>query len=89
MDQSNDGRVLDDKIQQLTKLYMSHVISKDEFESRKKEIMDSYSTDNIKESRKIFLQKENIQINFLFLSPYFLFSLALYTYYTTWAVINL
>ena len=50
MDQSNNDRVLDDKIQQLTKLYMAHAISKDEFESRKKEIVDSYSTNNIKES---------------------------------------
>lgn len=49
MDQSNHDRELDLKIQQLTKLYLSHSISKEEFESRKKDILNSYSTDNLKE----------------------------------------
>ena len=53
MDQSNKDSVLDDKIQQLTKLYLSHAISKDEFESRKKDIMDSYSTDSSKGQKEI------------------------------------
>lgn len=45
MDKSNDGHLLEERIQNLTKLYISHSISKHEFESKKKEIMDSYSTD--------------------------------------------
>ena len=50
MDQSKDDRLLDDKIKHITKLYLSHAISKDELESKKKEIINSYSTDTLKES---------------------------------------
>lgn len=50
MDQSKDDGLLDDKIQHITKLYLSHAISKDELESKKKEIINSYSTGTLKES---------------------------------------
>ncbi len=50
MNQSTNDRILDEKIQQLTKLYMSRAMSKKEFESRKKEVIDSYSPNILKES---------------------------------------
>ncbi len=50
MDQSTDDRVLDEKIQQLTKSYMARTLSKKEFESRKKEVIDSYSPNILRES---------------------------------------
>ena len=71
MDQSNDGRVLDDKIQQLTKLYMSHAISKDEFESRKKEITDLYSI-TLKKSTKDISPERKYSNKLFFIIPLFL-----------------
>ena len=72
MDQSNNGRVLDDKIQQLTKLYMSHVISKDEFESRKKDIIVSYSTDVFMDNKNETLTKNKYSNKFLLIIPLFI-----------------
>jgi cytochrome c biogenesis protein CcdA len=43
MGQLNDDTILDDKIKDLTKLYLSNTISKEEFESRKNEIIHSYT----------------------------------------------
>ena len=71
MDQSDNDRALDGKIQQLTKLYMSHAISKDEFESRKKDIMDSYSTDSFKDQKEM-LPKSKYSNKLLLVIPLFI-----------------
>jgi len=72
MDQSKNDRELDLKIQQLTKLYLCHSISKDEFESRKKEIINSYSTDNLKESTNEISPNKKYSNNILIFIPLFL-----------------
>jgi len=89
MDQSNNGKVLDDKIQQLTKLYMSHVISKDEFESRKKEIMSSYSI-TLKESTKDISPERKYSNKLFFIIPLFLVLIsAVYLLYNMASTISL
>ena len=72
MDQSKNDRELDLKIQQLTKLYLYHSISNDEFESRKKEIINSYSTDNLKESTNEISPNKKYSNKVLIFIPLFL-----------------
>ncbi len=43
MDKHNPDREVDEKIQQLTKSYLSQAISKDEFKTKKSELMSTYS----------------------------------------------
>ena len=71
MDQSSDDRALDDKIQHLTKLYLAHAISKGEFESGKKEIMDSYSTD-ASMNQKVISTKSKYSNKLFLLIPLFI-----------------
>lgn len=89
MIQSNHDRALDDKIQQLTKLYMSHAISKDEFEARKKEIMDLYSI-TLKESIKDIPPKRKYSNKLYFIIPlFFVLISAVYLLYNKGSTISL
>lgn len=72
MDKSNDGQFLEERIKNLTKLYISHSISKDEFESRKNEIMSSYQK-NIKIYNKNEINPKSKYTNKIFvIVPLFL-----------------
>lgn len=90
MDQSNNDKMLDDKIQHLTKLYLSHAISKDEFESRKKGILASYSTDVIKDENKELPTKNKYPNKILLIIPLFVLIIgAGYLFFTKGNTISL
>jgi cytochrome c biogenesis protein CcdA len=71
MGQFNDDTILDDKLKDLTKLYVSNTISKEEFESRKIEIINFY-TFNKKHSVNDISQKRKYSNKLYALAPFFL-----------------
>ncbi len=76
MGQFNDDATLDDKIKDLTKLYISHNISKEEFESRKNEIINSYTSNKKHPVNDIPLKRNYSNRRYIFV-PLFVFFISI------------